>query len=205
MHEVKIPNPSEQYRKTPAFEKVRVKYEYVGLDGKKIQEYATERRLAIRGSGLEARILTLADWLEQQLTDDAEALFTIAKAVNVDAKKPEKVTVPRKIILKTLIGLYKGKVESNPEDEQALEEEFRSWAVKQGRWGLGCPNNCGRFWTFKSTDDLKGFEPEDPAAKNPYTDRDGNMHNGYLEWIPQPDGSVIFKCDNCGAEIKLTV
>jgi hypothetical protein len=93
----------------------------------------------------------------------------------------------------------------NADDESTLEEEFRSWAVKEGRWGLGCPNNCGRFWTFKPTEDLTSFEPEDPAAKNPYTDRNGNMHNGYLEWTPQSDGSVIFKCDNCGAEIKLTV
>jgi hypothetical protein len=205
MHEIKIPNPAEQYRKTPAFEKVRVKYEYVGLDGKTIQEYVTEKRLAVRGSGLEARVLTLADWLEQQLTDDAEALFTIAKAVNVDAKKPEIVTVSRSLILKSLIRTYKGTVESTTDDESTLEEEFRSWAVREGRWGLGCPNNCGRFWTFKPTEDLKGFEPEDPAAKTPYTDREGNVYNGYLEWTPQSDGSVIFKCDNCRAEIKLTV
>jgi hypothetical protein len=214
MHEIKIPNPAEQYGKVPAYELVRVKYEtrYTMYDeagnpiGERVEvTYATEKRLAVRGSDLNAKVLSLKEWLEQQLTNDAEALFTIAKAVNVDAKKSKKVTVPRKIILKTLIGMYKGKVKSNPEDEQALEEEFRSWAVREGRWGLGCPNNCGRFWTFKPTEDLKGFEPEDPVAKNPYTDRDGNTHNGYLEWTPQPDGSVIFKCDNCGAEIKLTV
>jgi hypothetical protein len=205
MHEVKIPNPAEQYRKTPAFEKVRVKYEYVTTDGRKVEEYRNEMRLAIGDSGLEARVLTLADWLEEQLKDNAEALFTISKAVNVNAKKPEKIIVSRSVIIKGLIRTYKGKVETTIDDEFTLEEELRSWAVKEGRWGLGCPNNCGRFWTFKPTEDLKGFEPEDPAAKNPYTDRNGDTHNGYLEWTPQSDGSVIFKCDNCKAEIKLTV
>lgn len=204
MHEVKIPNPGRQYEKTPAFEHVRVKREYSLLSGEKVEEYTTKRRLAIGGIGLEARALTLAEWVEERLKDDAEALFTVSKAVNVNAKKPEKVTVSRKLILKALIETYKGKVESNPEDESALEEELGRWAVKEGRWGLGCPNGCGRFWWLKPTEDLKGFEPEDPAAKTQFTDEEGNVHGNYLKWTPQPDGSIIFKCDKCGAEIKLS-
>ena len=204
MYEITIPDPSKQYEKTPAYEYVRRKYEYTTLDGKTVVEYRTEKQTALEGEGLETHVLRLHEWLDKLLKDDTEALFTIGKAVNLNAVKPVKATVQRKYILASLLQLYKGKVESNAEDEVALENEFKLWAKSQGRWGLGCPNNCGRYWEFKPTEDLTGFEPVDPAAKTPFQTESG-VKNGYLDWNPQMDGSIVFKCDRCGAEVKLTV
>jgi len=79
---------------------------------------------------------------------------------------------------------------------ESLERDF----IKLGRWGLGCPNRCGRFWWFVPYGD--GWKPADPAAYLPYTDPEtGEVRNGYLNW--QDDMS--FTCDRCGAKIKLEV
>jgi len=43
-------------------------------------------------------------------------------------------------------------------------ERMKKLAPKLGRWGLGCPYGCGRYWELKPTDDLERFEPVDPAA-----------------------------------------
>ena len=29
------------------------------------------------------------------------------------------------------------------------------------------------------------------------------INRGYLNWTPQPDGSVVFTCDRCGGKIRL--
>jgi len=101
---------------------------------------------------------------------------------------------------------------------------------EKGRWGLGCPHMCGRFWEFKPIGDLTGFEPSDPAAiigaqpktLEQFTDLagihylneypDGRIvwedhlpepYRGYLNWRVQADGSILFLCDRCGKVIKL--
>lgn len=200
MYEVIAPDPAEQYKKTPMAEWVREKVETVGLGGTSAT-YVTARRIAIREVGEMPKVLNVHEWLEGLLSDTAEALYVLSKAVNVKPTKPVNPTVPRIYTLKALLKSYKGVVESG-DDERLLEQELRDWAARQGRWGLGCPAGCGRFWEFKPTSDLEGFEPVDPAAKEG-VDEKGNPTNGYLNWSPQPDGSVKFRCDRCGAEITL--
>lgn len=93
-----------------------------------------------------------------------------------------------------------------------------------GRWGLGCPHNCGRFWEFKPNDKLDGWIPEDPVAIKgeamPVLHKDKGYvspvtgepvedptepvpTNGYLDWRQEKDGSVTFTCDRCQSPVKL--
>jgi len=92
-------------------------------------------------------------------------------------------------------------------------------------WGLGCPNNCGRFWEFTADmSDLVDIVDSDgvtrrrlrgrttahvrPMDKAAYqgVDKNGNPTQGYLNFRPDPAalGDVrIFNCDRCGAEVRL--
>lgn len=72
---------------------------------------------------------------------------------------------------------------------------------KEGRWGLGCPYSCGRFWEFKPSKDFAAFVPEDGYAIAG-TDIEGNATDGYLHWKEGDDASV-FICDRCGGMIQL--
>ncbi|RLJ02967.1 MAG: hypothetical protein DRP11_02135, partial [Candidatus Aenigmatarchaeota archaeon] len=70
---------------------------------------------------------------------------------------------PKKVLEYVVYGIKKLRsiVES---EEKRLSKIFRKYAILSGRWGLGCPYNCGRHWIFKPSDDLSGFVPEDPYA-----------------------------------------
>ncbi len=107
-------------------------------------------------------------------------------------------------------------------NKDALPTLERHLAAK-GEWGVGCPAGCGRFWALKVGDD-GAFTPADSAAyapvegvyedkPEPFPDEDDReeekpptevkTRNGYLDWRPQPDGSILLVCDRCGAEIRL--
>ena len=101
--------------------------------------------------------------------------------------------------------------------------ELEKGFVKLGRWGLGCPNNCGRFWWFKPHEEY-GWVPADdkawqgeiewlpPGAEYDYEkgvwlldgkEVEPEKRIGYLDWRIDEDGCPVFKCDRCGAVIRL--
>jgi len=115
-------------------------------------------------------------------------------------------------------------VKKRASTEEAVQVFIRH-AIKNARWGLGCPAGCGRFWWFKPTGDQKGWEPVDvPARKGEvmplWSEREGYFVNpwtgepvedpfepvsrrGYLDWEPVASGTAIFRCDRCGSRILL--
>ncbi|MFQ5712067.1 MAG: hypothetical protein ACE5GD_09860 [Candidatus Geothermarchaeales archaeon] len=123
----------------------------------------------------------------------------------------------------------------DPETGEKIVAKRKQWILKEETaegpiyemggeptWGLGCPNNCRRFWELtadttyeEETVDADGvkrrwprgkggghFKPIDPAAHQPAED----MPHGYLNFRPDPDvpsNAKNFVCDRCGARIKL--
>ncbi len=198
--QVKIPDPKLQYEKTPA--KIKKIIQVVDETGQTVN---VERWVDwIETSGEESKVIKWHEWKKKLLKAADHTLDELKIEIEKMGGSPKKDS--KKGVYAGIIELYKRRKVSDEEyaakTTEDFEAEIEDYAVRQGRWSLGCPYNCGRSWTFKPTDDLTGFEPEDPAAMKGF-DEKGNPTKGYLSWQPQPDGSVIFTCDRCGGIVEL--
>jgi hypothetical protein len=193
-YEVKIPDASTQYRKTPAW--VRVFREAVDEQGQPIK--VAVRRFFTEGTGDEMRVLRwhealgkVRDFVENHTLDELKEGYqriTGEAYAGVSSKKG---------VLKGVLAFWFGF------DQNLTVDEMKAWALErvtqEGRWGLGCPAGCGRFWTFKPHDTY-GFIFCDPAAYIGI-DEDGKPTHGYLQ-VDMATRS--FTCDRCGAIITLS-
>jgi len=191
----------KQYEKTPAKRKIYV--EYQDSNGKII----SMPRWTLWTEEIEPENIEVLHW-----HDIRNMLFPLKKHKKAEIKKVLKRAGgkmkqdTKKGILAGFIELYFRPVTDKEFEEKSLEgfgSELAELFIKAGRWGLGCPYNCGRFWEFKPSADLSFFEPSDPLAFSG-TDEQGNPTNGYLKWQPQANGSVKFICDNCKGIILLS-
>jgi len=218
MVEVKIPDLVRQHEKTPAW--VRRVRRILDDDGK--EQTIIERVVATEGTGVTVKILRwhealakIRDYVQNRTLTELKDLYKDITDSSYDGVNSKLGVV--KAILKFWFDAEAGATLS--EADALLEAE----AIKQGRWGLGCPHACGRFWEFKPMD--TGFDPIDAMAYtgkqavilDQFTDESGNIHyliehwsgqlmwvtevpvnRGYLEW---DDGK--FLCDRCGGEVRL--
>jgi len=199
---VKIPDPAEQWKKTPIKRKVVEEYENPET-GERIK--VPRWIWWIEQTGEETvEILHLNDirdrFLPANQRTEAE-MQSILKEAGGIAKRDSK-----KGILAGFIELYIRPISQSEYKKKGLadfEAEIEKWFKLASRWGLGCPYNCGRFWEFKPSSDLSNFQPVDLLAMSS-TDEQGNLTNGYLKWQPQANGSVKFICDNCKGIILLS-
>jgi len=204
---VKVPDPKTQWEKTPSHIRV-TRHVRDPVSGEEIEiirwepwfeevEPGTVR--VVSWKGWRDKILLAADHTYEEMKSNLEKM----------GGKPKKLS--KKGVLAGVIELYKRKIGSDEYDALTtadFEREIKDFAIRQGRWGLGCPHRCGRCWTFKPRNDLTGWIPEDPLAwKGPVTDEGGSIlhERGYLNWQPQSDGSVKFKCDRCGRLVELII
>lgn len=172
MRTVRAPNPDEQYGKTAAW--VR-KLSRIG------EIYVQDRQPFTEGSGDNWRILSwrdlrdrVEDYVQNHTLEDLKQLY-------------RKLTDEEYAGEETKLGVVKALIKAYFNLEPAgnltqLREIFLNRVKAEGRWGLGCPYNCGRFWMLKPTADLKGWEPEAPEHR---------ILNG------------TFRCDRCGGLIQL--
>jgi len=277
LFEVEVPDPFEQFRKTPAkrlvTEEIEVeRIEPIGVgdgrecvfytpegevtrvlvDGEEVKDVEIEPgkitfREAPRGritvflkrrerikrwiryirsreakDGVEVEIVRWGDWLDEfrkklRYRPLSECVELIKELLD-EAPKVETKTDLVEFLLSRLFG-QKPKAAKLTDHVTELERRF----VELGRWGLGCPNNCGRFWWFKPHEEY-GWVPVDdkawqgeiewlpPGAEYDY-DRGIWLLNGeevkpekrigYLDWRIDEDGCPTFRCDRCGAIIKL--
>jgi len=197
---VKVPDPKTQWEKTPS--RIKVKRQLTDPEtGELVEVTRWSPWFEETGS------VTWKEWRNRVLLAADHTYDEMKLALEKMGGKPKKFS--KKGVLAGVIELYIRKVGPDEYDASSssdFEKEIEDFAVRQGRWGLGCPHLCGRFWTFKPRDDLTGWVPEDIFAfKGPVTDEEGNIlhERGYLNWQPQPDGSVKFICDQCNGEVIL--
>lgn len=208
------PDRKTQFNKTPAKKRIieeftRQEEKVVGLnpDGSPIIETITIKEKtprwieAIEGSGEQARILKWNEWLSQ-VRDcvQTKTVIDLKALYEKFAGEPYTGTETKRDVVLALIKLYFG-IDVSGTISKILTQ-LSELIVRQGRWGLGCPYRCGRCWEFQPNADLSKFEPVDPPASSGQ-DVEGKPTKGYLQWQPQPDGSVKFICDNCGGDITL--
>lgn len=197
--EVKIPDPARQYEKTPAR---RVKVEQV--EDPETGETQTVKRWVtwMEGKGDSATIVKL-DELIGRVPVQAAPLVSWMDLYQQASGEPYVGTSSAKAVCAALLDLY-GEPAKDYDGVTLTVLKARLVTVlkRLGRWGLGCPHACGRFWEFKPTENFSGLDPSDPVASQG-VDEEGSPTNGYLNWRPQPDGSTLFACDRCGGEVKL--
>jgi hypothetical protein len=169
-YDVTEPDPATQYRKTPAW--VRVFKTVYDVQG-------NPTKIALRDF-VENHTLAELREVYQRITGEAYAGASSKKGV-----------------LKSLLAFWFGF------DQDLTVDEMKAWALDrvkaEGRWGLGCPAGCGRFWAFQPHETY-GFIFCDPAAYSG-VDEAGQPTHGYL----QVDVATrSFTCDRCGAIITLS-
>jgi len=205
---VKIPDPKEQWKKTPGW---RLVYEtYLDpMTGEEIE--IPRRRPWLEQTNEETVVLRWSDIRNKFLLAGGHKKEDLKRRLKHAGGKPKRDT--KKGILAGVIELYKQREVTDEElDGKSIEEfevELDEWFRRAGRWGLGCPHLCGRFWEFKPTEDFTFFEPVDRMAFTPFVDDEGVSHNGYLEWnwIYDVAGNLVgarFICDRCQKEVTLS-
>jgi len=203
---VKIPNVAEQWRKTPIKRRIIEEYEDPVTGGiVKVPRWIWW----VEGSGETAEVLKLDSVRDRLLLASEHSKAEMKRVLRQAGGRPKKDS--KKGVLAGFIELYIREVKDEEYAEKTsseFEREIDDWFVREGRWGLGCPHNCGRFWEFKPTKDLSFFQPVDKLASTPFVDDEGISHNGYLEWRWKYDetGNLVgasFICDRCGKEVEL--
>lgn len=171
---------------------------------------------------IETEVIRWGDWLDEfrkklRYRPLSECVELVKELLDETPKVETKADLV-KFLLSRLFG-QKPKAAKLIDHVAELEKRF----VELGRWGLGCPNNCGRFWWFKPHKEY-GWVPVDdkawqgeiewlPTGAEYDYDRGIWLLNGeevkpekrigYLDWRIDEDGCPVFKCDRCGAIIKL--
>jgi len=150
---VKVPDVLRQHEKTPAWVRRVRKY----LDAKGVEQVNIEKVIATEGTGDQMKVLRwheLADRIEERIKNATVAqLKTFYQSL---ADEPYAGAQTKAAIALAIVKQY---------FDVSTVAEFKAKMVGEGRWGLGCPHGCGRFWEFKPRDDLLGFEVVDPAAR----------------------------------------
>lgn len=166
MIEVTAPDPQVQYKKTPS--RVRVidaiqrtverqiwvedPSEPAGGYYETVSEVVTEFVPRWTETGR-----TWDEWLNGVTTTDIPALRGLFEELTGE-RPPE--TATRLELVKALVKLYfREEVEGTLPQVVARLKEL---VPPEGRWGFGCPNRCGRFFTFKPAGSK--WIPEDDAA-----------------------------------------
>ncbi len=209
--EIRMPEVRKQHEKTPAW--IREAKEHMNPETGH-SEVSFQKKRFTTGTGEDMWVLR---WPEA--IDDVENFVenkTLAEVSQfhkkITGEAYEGINTKKEIVI-ALLNFWFGFTEkmilpfwSGLSDEMVIPEMF-TWAreriEEEGRWGLGCPHSCGRFWEFKPSKDLTSFRPVDDTAMTGI-DEEGEATKGYLEWTPQQEAGVIkFKCDRCGKEITL--
>jgi len=199
--QVKIPDPKLQHKKTPALRRIFRKI----VNPETEEETKVPKWIKItEGSGENIKVLRWHELIDRIIDYVKNRTLTECKQIykHLTGEPYEGVNSKKAVAVKYIEWLFKIELDETKTTDEILQELKEKLSLKLGRWGLGCPHGCGRTWTFKPTDDLSGFEPEDPAAMRG-VDEAGNPTNGYLNWQLQPDGTIRFVCDRCGNIVEL--
>ena len=193
-YEVTAPDPSTQYRKTPAW--IRVFKTLQDDQGNPVK--IEVRQFFREGTGENVRVLRWHEALDK--VRDYVENHTLAELKQVYERitgEAYEGVQSKKGVLKGVLAFWFGF------DQDLTVDEMKAWALdrvmQEGRWGLGCPAGCGRFWAFKPHDTY-GFIFCDPAAYSG-VDEEGQPTHGYLQVDPV---TRSFTCDRCGASVMLT-
>jgi len=157
---VKIPDPRIQHQKTPAWIRKIRRY----LDSKGVEQTSIERVTATEGTGLNTKALRwheLADRIQERYQNATLAQLKAFYENIIGEPYPSTATQTKFAVAKSIIQQY---FDITDGTALGLIARFREKLVHEGRWGLGCPHGCMRYWEFKPNDDLTGFIPVDPAA-----------------------------------------
>lgn len=155
--QVAFPDAKTQHMKTAAWRRVRV--ESKDAEGKITVSY--HHRPLIIGTGENARILRWHEFLERVKDFIQNQNLAACRLLHAELLGEDYVGVATKLgVARSILAFYAGLVETVNTAE--VLARFSEWVIGEGRWGLGCPHNCGRFIEF-STDGV-GFRPSDPPA-----------------------------------------
>ncbi len=175
-HEIIIPNPAEQFKKTTACILSK------GLDGGlALREYVKTEENYVR-------LVTWGELSDKIITgykNDLKEFVNIVKEFcQIDFSHHTSKEEVMRTILTLIFSNYRFPFISDP------LPIFKRAAVYNGRWKLKCPSHCGNYWWLKPTADLSMFEP--------LTNSDIEK----LRWIAE-EKTAQFQCDKCGVKIKL--
>jgi len=204
MSEIVIPDPKLQWEKTPS--RIKVKRQFTDPETGELVE-VTRWGPWFEETGS----VTWKEWRDRVLLAGEHTYDEMKGNLEKMGGKPKKAS--KKGVLAGVIELYIRQVGWDEYESKTVadfEREIEEFAQKQGRWGLGCPHLCGRFWELKPTEDFSFFEPSDKMALTPFVDEEGVSHNGYLEWEWKHDeaGNLTgarFICDRCKGVVELTL
>ena len=157
----------------------------------------------IEGKGEMSRIVREHEVLERIIkavesnsVSKMESIYEELLGVKYSGKRTRKA-----VLLKLIKDYYRSEEKGKITD---IVKRLHTIVAKRARWGLGCPNNCGRFIMFKPAPNLGYWIPEDPVAIETI-DENGNRVPGYLQWVRDENDSKAFKyiCDKCGCVVKV--
>jgi len=197
---IAIPDVKLQHAKTAALRRIKLEIENPEtgrieqtLRWVKITEDTGENVRVVNWKELFRKI---KDYLENRTLEECKQLYEYLTGEPYEGVNSKKGMILAYIKLRFNVDL------SNLTTTEIIQKLGDELMPKLGHWGLGCPHGCGRHWEFKPTEDLTSFEPADPAAMKG-VDEEGNPTRGYLNWQPQPDGTIRFVCDRCGNIVEL--
>jgi hypothetical protein len=193
-YEVTAPDPSTQYRKTPAW--IRVFKTLQDDQGNPVK--IAVRQFFTEGTGENLRILRWYEALDK-VRDfvDNHTLAELKEVYQRITGEEYEGASSKKGVLKGVLAFW------FDFDQDMTLDEMKTWAqehvIREGRWGLGCPAGCGRYWELKPHS-KHGFIFCDQAAYSGL-DEEGTPTRGYLSVDFE---NRAFTCDRCGAAITLS-